>query len=106
MILGFYFDKIVFVNLGGEEMPNIKSAIKRVKGNTKKGAENNTFKSKMKNSIKAVLKACKEKNAEEAEKLYKIATKNIDKALKHNIIKKNAAARYKSNLAKHVNNAK
>jgi small subunit ribosomal protein S20 len=69
-------------------MPNIKSAIKRVKVNTRENKENSHIKSEMKTAIKKAD--------------VKSAYKKIDKALKKGIIKKNTAARKKSNVAKNA----
>ena len=84
-------------------MPNIKSAKKRVKTILVKKEINNLFKSKMKNSIKAIDKACKAKDKETATASLNTTIKNIDRALNKGIIKKNAAARYKSRITKNVN---
>ena len=58
----------------------------------------------MKDAIKEVEKLVLEGKKEEAEKKLSLATKKIDKAAKANVIHKNTAARYKSRLAKKVNN--
>ena len=82
-------------------MPNIKSAKKRVQTNAKKREENIKFKGAMKTSIK---KASKLTNNED--NVLAKAFKNIDKALKKGIIKKNNAARKKSLLTKKNNKKK
>ncbi len=74
-------------------MPNIKSAKKRVATNNRKKEENQKVKSTMKTAIKNV----EQSNEDSA---LKKAFRAIDKALKKNIIKKNHAARKKSQLAK------
>lgn len=80
-------------------MPNIKSAKKRVKTTNKKTKSNAPVKGAMKIAIKKV-----KKNTDKDEKgLLKNAIQKIDKALKKGIIKKNAAARKKSRLAKSNN---
>ncbi len=85
-------------------MPNIKSAIKRVKVTNTKSI-NNTVK---KSTLKSTLKKCKEgiakKDASASESL-KNAVISLDKAASDNIIHKNTAARKKSRLTKAYNAA-
>ncbi len=87
-------------------MPNIKSAKKRVIISQKKKDNNNTFRVSMKNAIKKVDNACKNKDKENADSLLKTAVKRIDKTLSKGLIHKNTAGRYKSRLTKNVNNVK
>lgn len=87
-------------------MPNIKSAKKRVKIIEKKTARNNNIKSGVKTAVKKVVAAVEEKNVDEATKLFSYATKKIDQASAKGVIKKNTAARKKSNLAKKINAVK
>lgn len=84
-------------------MANIKSAKKRILTNKKKSVLNNDLKASMSTYIKKVEKNVQEKNAADAAKYLTLATKKIDKAVSKGIIKKNTAARYKSRLAKKVN---
>ena len=84
-------------------MPNIKSAIKRVSVIEKKTARNNMIKSGYKSAVKKFEAAVAEGNKEKAEEALKLATKKIDGACSKGIIKKNTAARKKSNLAKKLN---
>jgi small subunit ribosomal protein S20 len=81
-------------------MPNIKSAIKRVKVIDKKTAENNMIKTGYKTAVKKVENATSKKDAEN---LLVEATKKIDQACTKGVLKKNTASRKKSNLAKKVN---
>ena len=80
-------------------MPNIKSAIKRVKIAEKKTLENSRVKSEYKTAIKKfeTANAAGDKDAAE---LLKVAKKKIDSAAKKNVISKNAASRKKSKLDK------
>ena len=87
-------------------MPNIKSAIKRVSVIEKKTLRNNMIKSEYKTAVKRFEEAVSNNNAEEATKLFSVATKKIDQACTKGIIVKNTAARKKSNLAKKLNAAK
>ena len=84
-------------------MPNIKSAIKRVSVIEKKTLRNNMIKSEYKTAVKRFEEAVSNNNAEEATKLFSVATKKIDQACTKGIIVKNIAARKKSNLAKKLN---
>lgn len=81
-------------------MPNIKSAIKRVKTTAKETVVNNNVNMRTKTSIKKVVK-----DSASEEKLT-TALKNIDKSVSSKLIHKNKAARLKSRLTKMVNNAK
>ena len=87
---------------GVKNMPNIKSAKKRVKVNAKKAAANKAANSALKTAIKKANVAI-ETNAADKDVLVKDAVKKIDKAAANNLIHKNCAARKKSNLAKKVN---
>lgn len=84
-------------------MPNIKSAIKRVSVIEKKTLQNNMIKTGYRTAVRKVEEAVAEKNSEEAKKLFVDATKKIDQACTKGVIKKNTAARKKSNLAKKIN---
>ncbi len=82
-------------------MPNIKSAIKRVKVNEKKRVHNVALKSSLKTAIKRFEKSADE-NSENAQVTLVSAIKSLDKAAAKGIIHKNAAARKKSRLTKRL----
>jgi small subunit ribosomal protein S20 len=82
-----------------KDMPNIKSAIKRVKVNEKANAANTQAKSAMRTTVKKAENAVAA-NAENAQELLQAAYKSLDKAASKGLIHKNAAARKKSRLAK------
>ena len=84
-------------------MPNIKSAMKRVRIIEKKTLRNNMVKSEYRTAIKKFETAVTGGNKEEAEKLLKEATKKVDGACSKGVIKKNTASRKKSSLAKKLN---
>ncbi|ABS74745.1 30S ribosomal protein S20 [Bacillus sp. L381] len=84
-------------------MPNIKSAIKRTKTNNERRAHNATIKSAMRTAIKQVEASVANNEADKAKTALSEAAKRIDKAVKTGLVHKNAAARYKSRLAKQVN---
>ena len=84
-------------------MPNIKSAIKRVKVIETKTSRNNMIKTGYKSAIKKFEQAVESGNKEEATKLLSAATKKVDQACTKGVIVKNTAARKKSNMAKKLN---
>lgn len=83
-------------------MPNIKSAVKRVKTSEKRRLQNASQKSAIRTAIKAVEKAVADKDAK-ARDLLQVAVKKLDKAASKGLLHKNAVARQKSRLAKKVN---
>lgn len=84
-------------------MPNIKSAIKRVKTNNERNAHNSAIKSAMRSAIKKVDALVLTNDADNAKVALVDASKKIDKAAQSGLVHKNTAARYKSRLAKSVN---
>lgn len=84
-------------------MPNIKSAIKRVKTSEKRRALNASQKSALRTAVKAAYAAIAGTDAEAAKAALVAATKKLDKAVTKGLIHKNAAARKKSRLAKKLN---
>ncbi|MFD2446127.1 30S ribosomal protein S20 [Bacillus sp. CGMCC 1.16607] len=85
-------------------MPNIKSAIKRVKTSEVKKAHNATVKSTMRTAVKKV-EAAVLTNDENAKELFKNASSKLDKAAQKGLVHKKAAARKKSRLMKKLNAA-
>lgn len=84
-------------------MPNIKSAIKRTRVIEKKTLRNNMIKSEYRTAVKKFESAVASGNAEEAQKLYSEATKQVDMACSKGVIVKNTAARKKSSMSKKLN---
>ncbi|GMB07565.1 small subunit ribosomal protein S20 [Thermolongibacillus altinsuensis] len=84
-------------------MPNIKSAIKRVKTSNKRRAQNASMKSAMRTAIKKFEALVELKDVEKAQEAFILASKKIDKAASKGLIHKNTASRYKSRLAKKLN---
>ena len=80
-------------------MPNIKSAMKRVKIAKKKTLNNNIVKSEYKTAVKKYEKANSEAD-KKANELLSLAKKAIDHAASKGVISKNAASRKKSRLEK------
>ena len=85
-------------------MPNIKSAMKRVKVNKTKAAANTSRKSNLKTSLKNADAACTANSADKADAI-RVAIKKVDQAAAKGIMHKNCAARKKSQLAKKLNEA-
>lgn len=80
-------------------MPNIKSAIKRVRTNDTKNAQNSHVKSAMRSSIKKAETALTNKD-DNASDTVKAAIKQVEKASSKGLIHKNTAARKKARLMK------
>lgn len=84
-------------------MPNIKSAIKRVKTIEAKTNENAMVKTAYKTAVKNFQKEVEAGNKEKAAESFKVATKAVDKAADKGVIKANTASRKKSSLARALN---
>lgn len=82
-------------------MPNIKSAKKALRSDSKKFVQNLRAKRTMKDVEKKVKTAIKTAD-KKANEILSLAYKAIDKAAKIGVIKKNTASRKKSRLAKKV----
>jgi small subunit ribosomal protein S20 len=82
-------------------LPNIKSAIKRVKVSEKKNLRNRIVKSKVKTAIKKFDAELAE-NPANAGALYSATTSAIDKAAAKGIVHRNTANRKKARLAKRM----
>ncbi len=84
-------------------MPNIKSAIKRVKTSEKRHQNNASQKSALRTAVKVVENAAANNEVDKAKEALLLASKKLDKAASKGLIHKNAAARKKSRLAKRIN---
>ncbi|WP_339228183.1 30S ribosomal protein S20 [Oceanobacillus sp. FSL K6-2867] len=84
-------------------MANIKSAIKRVKINNKKRANNGPQKAEMRSEIRRVENLVEANDVENAKAALKNTVKRIDKAVQKGLIHRNAGDRQKSRLTKKVN---
>ena len=85
-------------------MPNIQSAKKRVKVIATKTQRNKAINSRLKTEIKKANIAIESGDANKAEAV-RVAVKAIDQAAAKGILKKNAAFRRKSTLARKLNAA-
>jgi small subunit ribosomal protein S20 len=81
-------------------MAHHKSAKKRIRTNERKRQINKNISSKIKTTTKKVFDS---KEKEVTEKLYKEAVSILDRSVDKGKIKKNTAARKKSQLTKHFN---
>ncbi|MFF2887800.1 30S ribosomal protein S20 [Paenibacillus sp. NPDC057967] len=84
-------------------MPNIKSAIKRVKTSEKRRALNASQKSALRSAVKTADQAIAGTDVDAAKAALITASKKLDKAVTKGLIHKNAASRKKSRLAKRLN---
>ena len=80
-------------------MPKLKSSKKRLRINHKAQLRNRAIRSRMRTAIKSVEQA---EGKEAAEVALRVAFGAIDKTAKHRKIHKNMAARFKSQLARRV----
>ncbi|GIN85421.1 30S ribosomal protein S20 [Heyndrickxia sporothermodurans] len=83
-------------------MPNIKSAIKRVKTSNESNAHNSAMKSTMRTAMKKFEAAVANKD-ENAKDLLATAVSQLDKAASKGLIHKNTADRQKARLMKKLN---
>ncbi|ADH99875.1 30S ribosomal protein S20 [Salisediminibacterium selenitireducens] len=84
-------------------MANIKSAKKRVLTNEKRRAQNASFKSDLRSSVKVFNTKVEQKDVEGAKAAFTTAVKKIDKAVNRGVYHKNKAARQKSALQQKMN---
>ncbi len=84
-------------------MPNKKSAEKRVKQSLKRRLENRSVKTEIKTGFKNLTSSLNSGDKEKIANLYNDYQSLCDKAVKRNVIHKNAAARYKSRASKLIN---
>jgi small subunit ribosomal protein S20 len=83
-------------------MPIIKSAIKRVRQQTKRRSRNLAVKNAVKRDIRAVETAVTGANTKAMDTALREAFSEIDRAVKKGTLHKNTAARRKSQLSKLV----
>ena len=83
-------------------MAHHASALKQMRQAGKRRARNRKNLSQLKTQLKKLRAAIAEGNAEAASKLLPVTEGEIDKASKKGVVHDNAAARYKSRLARKV----
>jgi len=83
-------------------MAQSKQAQKRVRQNETARIRNKAERSAVRTSLKKTLQAIADKDVEQAKTLLPEATSRLDRAAKHNVMHRNAAARQKARLASKV----
>ena len=83
-------------------MPNIKSSKKTVKTDKVKTVSNTSYTSRVKNGMKRLEKAVKEKNLDAAKAQLRTTMADLDKCSSKGLIKKNTCDRQKARLNKKV----
>ncbi len=81
-------------------MANAAAAKKYIHSSAKRKELNDNYRNNYRQAIKNILDLLQDGKKDEAIKLYPIAQKAIDKAVKRGVLKKNTGARKKSNLVK------
>jgi len=81
-----------------KDLPNIKSAKKRVKVIQTKTLRNQMIKSQLKTYIKKFELLAEQGNAAEVEAAYRLAVKKLDQAISKGTMHKNTGSRKKSQL--------
>ena len=81
-------------------MPILKSSKKALRQNKRRHLTNLKNSKKLKDAISKYKKTLEAKNQPEAKKLLSLVYKQLDKAAKTNLIKKNKSSRLKSRLSK------
>ena len=84
-------------------MPNIKSAIKRVKVSSVKKMRNRMIKSGLKAALRNYQKVVNAQNIEEARTMLPKVVSTIDKAAAKGVLHKNAANRKKAQVSQKLN---
>ena len=84
-------------------MPNHKSAEKRDRQNTRRSAVNTANRTRLRSQVKKFRLAVSSSKGDEAKAMHSETIALIDKAVQKRILHRNAAARYKSRLTRHVN---
>ncbi len=83
-------------------MANHKSAVKRIRQTVKKNAVNRNNRSKLRTQIKKLRGALAGQDQNQSTELLNPTISVIDKMVNKGILHKNAAARHKSRLTRHV----
>jgi len=81
---------------------NTPSAIKRARQSERRRQHNMALRSRMRTSVKKVVKALASQDAAQASELYKVAVPELDTMVSKGLIHRNKAARHKSRLNKAI----
>lgn len=87
-------------------MPITSSAKKALRQNKRRKEQNLVWKVKVKKLVKQARELVSDKKQEQAKELLPLVFQALDKATKTGVIKKNAASRTKSRIAKLIDKAK
>lgn len=83
-------------------MPNIRSAIKKARQDTRRTADNRRYRTRMHTLERKTLEFIAAKKIAEAKKAFQDAQSIIDKAAKRRVIHKNTAARKIARLSRRL----
>jgi small subunit ribosomal protein S20 len=83
-------------------MANTKSAIKAARQSLRHAARNQAIKTRLKSLGKAVLKSAAGTDAEKTRAAAIAYSSALDKAVKSNVIHRNASSNHKSQLSKYI----
>ncbi|NLG56112.1 MAG: 30S ribosomal protein S20, partial [Rhodococcus sp.] len=83
-------------------MANIKSQVKRIRTNEAARQRNQSVKSSLRTAIRAFREATEAGDKDKAAELLVSTSRKLDKAASKGVIHKNAAARRKSLVARHL----
>ncbi len=86
-------------------MPNIKSAVKRMRQNQRRRQRNRHHLSKMRTEIKRFRRLLVDEKSDEAKERLSQVYSIIDHTAQKGVIHRNTAARYKSRLTSSLNQA-
>jgi small subunit ribosomal protein S20 len=86
-------------SVGGEALPNVKSAEKRMRTNEVRAERNRQFRSRLRTALKKVRSAT---SADDATPAFREAASLLDRAARKRIIHPNKAARAKSRLSARI----
>ena len=83
-------------------MARIKSAVKNIRKSRKRRDINRARRSALRSQIRKMRRLLEKKNGAEARKALPTALSTIDRAVGKGVLHRNAAARHKSRLMRHV----
>ncbi len=86
-------------------MANTKSAIKNIRQNERRRAHNQLHRSRARTLVKKTRQLIAAGELEQAQETARLAAQALDKAAKRKVIHPNNAARRKSRLMQHLNQA-
>lgn len=103
--VSWYNHESVKNECGGENVANIKSAMKRIEVTKRNTARNRVMKSEVKNVLRKFRENLEAGKLDEAKDLLKLVDKKLKKAVKVGVIHKNKASRTMSRMQQLLNKA-